>query len=73
MEEKKKNRRFSIAFCGGMIMIFAIIAYFINITTPTSSSYAYITVVGPVFFLIGFVIFIIGLVIGIIISQVKKK
>lgn len=66
---KEKKQKISIAYCGGMIMMFALIAYVINFSMPTSSSYAYIGIVGPIFPLIGVVI----LVIGLIIKAAKKK
>ncbi len=66
MKEKKK---LSVTYCGGMIIMFAIIAYAINFVMPTSSSWAYIYVVGPVFFLLGVVV----LILGIIIDAAKKK
>ena len=67
----KNQYRFTT--CGGMIIVFAIIAYVINYTTPTSSSYAYIYVVGPIFLLIGVVALIIGIIIDLAIKKKSTK
>ena len=65
----KEKQKFRFTNCGVMLIIFCIIAYVINFVMPTSSSWAYIYVVGPIFFLIGVVV----LIIGIIVDAARKK
>ena len=64
VKEKKNTLTRIVTNCGVMLIIFAFIAYFINLSAPISSSWAYIYVVGPIVLGLGVVVLVIGLLIG---------
>ena len=62
-KDRSKKTKYNILIWGITLTIYALFTYFVQLSMPSDSSYAFFLLIGPAFLLIGFSVILVGIVI----------